>query len=124
MTLESLLKYSSLHLLEADSHTSPSPQTPNPLRQEVDKLIDHLSLLSRPPPSVAAVEATNPSVTPRQIFQGKRVVFSGKLSNMTRQQAWELTEQLGILLLLHLAGLTAHLLQADKLTNRSLPTPI
>jgi NAD-dependent DNA ligase len=108
VTLESLLKYSSLHLLNDTSAPATGTTQPlNPLRQEVDKLILHLqlapqpassSLSALPSPPTAASGATESSASARQlqIFQGKRVVFSGKLSNLTRQQAWDLTEQLGI----------------------------
>lgn len=85
VSLDSLLKFAALYV----PGTEGSKPSLNPLRADVEKLIQHLKL------NKSAPEESSSGKNFSLFLSGKHVVLSGKLTSMTRNEAIDLVERHG-----------------------------
>jgi NAD-dependent DNA ligase len=104
VTMSSLFKFASLYLPETETAVAGDSHSRelNPLRLDVDRLILHLRHEQKKSMNQSSSPLSSEE-TGMKLLEGRRVVFSGKLVHMTRDEACAMTERLGALPLISLS---------------------
>jgi NAD-dependent DNA ligase len=93
--MNSLFKFASLYLPLKETETNSSSRELNPHRLDVDRLLVKLHHEDKSSTEEAPSTVTREDKNGNQFLQGRRVVFSGRLNKMTRDEACTLVERQG-----------------------------